>query len=187
MKPVDAVTAFDRLASRYDVWYQTPLGAFADALEKEVVFTLADVRSGEWALDVGCGTGNYTLALARLGARVVGVDPATAMLAIATSKTQEAELPVRFARATAEHLPFPEGSFDLVVSVTTLEFVASPEGAVAEMVRVVRPNGRLVVEAAGLTYEVGSMSTAERCRVDRGRKAWPIHVLLHRARHGPQR
>lgn len=65
MKPADAGTAFDRLASRYDTWYTTPLGAFADARQKEAIFALAGVRPGEWALDVGCGTGNYTLALAR--------------------------------------------------------------------------------------------------------------------------
>lgn len=65
MKPADAVTAFDRLASRYDAWYTTPLGAFADDREKEAVFALAGVRPGVGALDVGCGTGNYTLALAR--------------------------------------------------------------------------------------------------------------------------
>lgn len=145
MRRGNAVAAFDRLASRYDAWYATPLGAFVDAREKEAVFGLAGVQPGERALDVGCGTGNYTLSLATRGAKAVGVDPAPAMLAIATRKAREAGLPARFAQAIAENLPFPAGSFDLVVSVTTLEFVVSPEAAVAEMVRVLRPGGRLVV------------------------------------------
>jgi len=171
VKPVGAVRTFDHLAPRYDAWYATPLGAFVDAREKEVIFALAGVRPGERALDVGCGTGNYTLELVRrleqgskgaeeqgrnspctsaplrLGssAQVVGVDPAPTMLAIATGKAREAGLPVGFTQAVAEALPFPAGSFDLAVSVATLEFVASPQAAVAEMIRVLRPGGRLVV------------------------------------------
>ncbi len=176
MKPDKVVAAFDRLATRYDAWYTTPLGAFVDAREKAAVFALAGVRAGEQALDVGCGTGNYTLELARRleqgsrgageqgsggagerrriasapphpgsSAHVVGVDPSPAMLAIAMRKAQESGLPVVFTQAVAEALPFPAGSFDLAISVTALEFVTGPERAVAEMVRVLRPGGRLVV------------------------------------------
>jgi len=159
MKPDEVVAAFDRLAFEYDTWYRTPLGAFADDREKEAVFALAGSQPGERALAVGCGTGNYTLALARRaeqrsggakeqgrqGDKVIGVDPTPAMLTIAASKAKEAGLPVCFAQAVAEDLPFPAESFDLVVSVTTLEFVASPYAAVVEMMRVLRPSGRLVI------------------------------------------
>ncbi len=173
---MSVIDAFDRLASRYDAWYDAPLGAFVDAREKDAVFGLAGVRPGERALDVGCGTGNYTLELARQPllvslspmhpgspAQVVGVDPAPAMLAIATRKAKGEGPPVHFVQAVAENLPFAPGSFDLVVSVTTLEFVASPEAAVAEMVRVVQPNGRLVVGVLN---------------------AWSLWALAYRRREG---
>ena len=64
MRPMDAVTAFDRLAHHYDAWYATPLGALVDREEKQAVLALAKPRAGKRALDVGCGTGIYTVALA---------------------------------------------------------------------------------------------------------------------------
>ncbi len=145
MKRDEVVAAFDRLASRYDAWYTTPLGAFVNIREKEVLFRLADVQPGERALDVGCGTGDYTLALARQGVQAIGIDLAPAMLAVATRKAKAIGLPVEYLWGTAETLPFPAESFNLVVSVTTLEFVNSPPAVVAEMMRVLRPGGRLVV------------------------------------------
>lgn len=127
MKQAEAAAAFDRLAFQYDVWYTTPLGAFVNAREQALLFELTKVQPGEQALDVGCGTGNYTLALAQRGIQAMGVDLSPAMLAVAISKAKEAKLPVGYSQATAENLPFPAENFDLVVSVTTLEFVVSPQ------------------------------------------------------------
>jgi len=140
-----ARTAFDSLAREYDLWYRTPLGALVDALEKEAIFSLADVQIGETALDVGCGTGNYALELARRGARVRGIDSSPRMLEIARWKAQEQGLPVEFMHGFVEKLPFPDRTFDLITCVTVLEFASSPEDAVAEMVRTLKPGGRLVV------------------------------------------
>ena len=71
------------------------------------------------------------------------------MLAVAARKAATAirrtSLPVVFVQAKAEELPFADATFDLVVCVTALEFTASPVQAVAEMVRVLAPGGRLVV------------------------------------------
>lgn len=145
MKRDEVVAAFDRLAFRYDAWYTTPLGVFVNTREKEVLFRLADVQPGERALDVGCGTGDYTLALAQQDIRAIGIDLAPAMLAVATSKAKATGLPVDYIRGTAESLPFPAESFNLVISVTALEFVNSPLAVVTEMMRVLRPGGRLVV------------------------------------------
>lgn len=102
-------------------------------------------------MDVGCGTGNYTLALAQRGIQALGVDLSAAMLAVAINKAKKAKLLAAYMQADAEYLPFSAESFDLVVSVTTLEFVVSPQAAVAEMVRVLRPSGRLVVGVLNAT------------------------------------
>ncbi|MGA2762672.1 MAG: methyltransferase domain-containing protein [Spirochaetia bacterium] len=146
-EPLTAI--FDRLAEDYDSWYQTPLGARSDALEKEAVFSLAEARPGEHALDVSCGTGNYALALAGRGVRVVAIDASEKMLQIAQSKAAREGLSIDFRRGTAEDMPFADDSFDLVTAVLLLEFAPSPQKVLAEMLRVLTPAGRLVVGVLG--------------------------------------
>jgi ubiquinone/menaquinone biosynthesis C-methylase UbiE len=97
------------------------------------------------ALDAGCGTGFLSLELASRGHRVAGIDFAPAMLAEARRKAAERGLAIRFEEADAEQLPFPRGSFDLVVSRHVLWTLPHPETAIDEWMRVLRPGGRLAV------------------------------------------
>ncbi|MBI3607164.1 MAG: methyltransferase domain-containing protein [Nitrospirae bacterium] len=136
---------FTDLAASYDAWYQTPLGAFAHALEQEAIFGLADVTSGERVVDIGCGTGIYALELARRGLRVVGLDVSFEMLAIAREKCRSAGLTGLWVCGSAEALPFRSASADLALAVTSLCFVAHPDRAVEEMGRVIAPDGRVVL------------------------------------------
>ena len=136
---------FKDLAARYDAWYRTPLGAFAHALEEAAIFGLADVRSGERAIDIGCGTGIYALELTRRGIRVVGLDASFEMIAIAREKFREAGLTGLWVCGSAEALPFRSASADLALAVTSLCFMPHPDQAVAEMGRVIAPDGRVVL------------------------------------------
>ena len=136
---------FSYKAKSYDNWYKTALGALCDKLEKEIIFSLGSVRQGESVLDVGCGTGNYLVDLAERGAWVVGVDSSPNMLEIAESKLGKRGYTFQLRLAEAETLPFGDNTFDLVLSVLSLEFVNSPQDAVSEMFRVIKPGGRLVI------------------------------------------
>ncbi|WP_238339216.1 class I SAM-dependent methyltransferase [Candidatus Manganitrophus noduliformans] len=136
---------FKDVADRYDAWYQTPLGSLAHALESEVIFNLAEVKPAERAIDIGCGTGIYTLELARRGSRVVGVDPSMEMIAIAREKFRRAGLPGLFVLGSAEALPFRPSCFDLALAVTSLCFVRSPDQTIEETHRVLKQDGRLVL------------------------------------------
>jgi len=129
----------------YDAWYETPLGTLSDRLEKELVFSLIDVEAGEKALDLGCGTGNYTIELAKRGADVVGIDTSEEMLGCARIKAQKADIKASFKAADAMNLPFPDSSFDAVLSNGLLCFLKEPEKALMEMHRVLKPGGRVVV------------------------------------------
>lgn len=139
------MNSFGPLADRYDEWCETLLGRMVDRLEKETIFDLARIRAGTCCLDVGCGTGNYTLELAVRGVRTVGADPSPEMLRVAKAKAECAGLDIHLVQAPAEGLPFSTGAFDLVIAVTTLEFVSDQRAAAEEMLRVVRPGGQLVV------------------------------------------
>ena len=129
------------IAAGYDAWFATPLGATVDRLEKALIARLAEPRPGETGLDVGTGTGHFAAFLADRGLRVTGVDTSPAMLAVARAQRPD----IAFQEAEAAALPFSDGAFDLVLSVTALEFVPDAARAAQEMFRVVRPGGRLVV------------------------------------------
>jgi SAM-dependent methyltransferase len=142
--------AFDAAAPYYDSWFDLPLGQTVDALEKNLLYGLASLHPGERALDVGTGTGHFALDLAGHGLEVVGVELSPAMLAVARGKALPLLRPaaagtVHLVRGDAAALPLAPDTFDLVLSVTALEFVADPRRSLAEMWRAVRPGGRLVV------------------------------------------
>ncbi|EEB74977.1 class I SAM-dependent methyltransferase [Thermococcus sp. AM4] len=129
---------FDRIADRYDAWYRTRTGRYVDRIEKWLVFSMLRTRSGK-ALDLGCGTGNYTLELRRRGFDVIGLDASEGMLRIARSKG------LNCIRGDAYSLPFPDESFDLVLSVTMFEFIHEPEKVLEEIYRVLRPGGEALI------------------------------------------
>lgn len=137
--------AFDDQAATYDRWYATPLGQLVDRVEKEAIFALLPEVRGLRLLEVGCGTGNITLALAQRGARMVGLDASGPMLARAKDKTRQEGLAITWIRGLASHLPFVDGSFDGVMGILALDFMTDREMSLQEMVRVLRPGGFVAV------------------------------------------
>jgi ubiquinone/menaquinone biosynthesis C-methylase UbiE len=137
--------AFDEQAAAYDRWYTTPLGRLVDRLEKEALFGLLPAPAGRRILEVGCGTGNISLALARRGAEVVGVDVSAPMLAAAQGKARGEGVPLTLIRGAAGCLPFAAAGFDGVISILALDFIPDREGALGEMLRVLRPGGFLAL------------------------------------------
>jgi len=102
-----------------------------------------DLRSGERVLDVATGNGNAALAAARRFAEVIGVDYVPALLAHARERADADRLPVQFRETDAEDLPYPDGTFDVVLSTFGVMFAADQERAAAELVRVTRSGGRI--------------------------------------------
>jgi ubiquinone/menaquinone biosynthesis C-methylase UbiE len=149
------------LAPSYDRWYETRLGSFVDRVERQAVFGLLGTEPGELILDVGSGTGRYARELAYRGAQCVGVEPSSAMLAVAQRLTGSGD--PCYVHGVAEHLPLASDAFDAVITVTTLEFVADVEAALAEATRVVKPGGRLVL---GVLNARGSWAAKRRRRRD---------------------
>lgn len=98
--------------------------------------------------DVGCGIGDDVRNLARVigdSGRVVGVDFSNATIAEAKKRHDAAGLPIDFIERDAQHLTFPDASFDRCRTERTLMHLDTPEQALAEMVQVVRPGGKVVV------------------------------------------
>ena len=129
-----AATA-DRLAALQDA----RAAALAEAVQAFVV-----PRRDERALDVGTGAGALALALAPHVRDVVGIDRVPELLALARERAKGIAN-VEFVEGDAEQLPFDDYSFDLAGTLRTLHHVPHPERVLAEMTRVTRPGGRLLV------------------------------------------
>ena len=106
------------------------------------------LKAGDSALDVCCGTGDFAFELARIvgqGGRVVGTDFSQPMIEIAQAKATRRGLQgIVFLAANTCELPFPEGSFDCVTVGFGVRNLADVDAGLAEMVRVLKPGGRLV-------------------------------------------
>ena len=156
----------------------------------EAVYATRDVRRrralvhealaaqpGEAVLDVGCGPGFYVAEiLGRIGesGRVTGVDTSAPMLAMAARRAGEAEN-VTLEEAPATDLPFEDASFDAAVSVQVLEYVDDVERAIAELRRVLRPGGRVVLW--DVDWPTVSMHSADAERMQRVLAAWDRHLV----------
>ena len=137
---------WDRRAAHFDEDFGHSIGSPAERAAWDRIFDLVIPSGGPLdALDAGCGTGFLSLELAARGHRVSGIDFAPAMLAAARRKAAAQRLSVHFEEGDAEQLPFPPGSFDLVISRHVLWTLPHPEAAIDEWIRVLRPGGRLAI------------------------------------------
>ena len=103
----------------------------------------AGLRAGDRVLDVATGSGNAALAAARCGCEVTGIDYVPALLERARARAAAEGLEVEFAEGDAEHLAFPDASFDAVLSCLGVMFTPDQERAAAELARVCRPGGTI--------------------------------------------
>jgi len=133
------VAEYSKAAKDYDRKWSF----YVEATTRETLSRIA-LRPNDSVLDVGCGTGELLarLAAAHPAVRLAGLDPVPEMLEVAQAKLAgKADLRLGWAR----ELPWPAGSFDLVVSCNMFHYVRQPVAAVREMDRVLRPGGRIVI------------------------------------------
>jgi demethylmenaquinone methyltransferase/2-methoxy-6-polyprenyl-1,4-benzoquinol methylase len=138
---------FDRIAGVYDLM-NSAMTAGLHHRWRERAADLARVGAGSDALDVCCGTGDLAIELRRRigpGGRVVGCDFSEPMLDLARRKAADRRLGIQFEWADALDLPYADRSFDAVTVGFGVRNLADLDRGLAEMARVLRPGGRLVV------------------------------------------
>lgn len=128
-------------------WMAGDYGYFARYLEPGALEFLAriPIEPGDRLLDVACGAGQLAIPAARAGAIVTGIDIATNWIEQARARARAEGLEARFDEGDAELLPYEDATFDLVVSLIGAMFAPRPERVAAELVRVCRPGGRIVM------------------------------------------
>lgn len=139
-EPHEVATMFDELAGTYDLLNDV-LSVGQDRLWRRAVLAAVDARDGEMVLDLAAGTGSSSAPFARSGATVVACDFSLGMLE--QGKRDRPRLSLLAGDAT--RLPFAESAFDVVTVSFGLRNVAAADVALAEMRRVTRPGGRLLI------------------------------------------
>lgn len=132
---------FATIADRYDLITRV-LSYGQDARWKRRLMAAAEVRPGERALDLACGTGDLACAAAGRGARAIGLDITERMLQHARRRRDVGGIP--FIAGDMTSLPFRSASFDLVTTGYGLRNVPDLDAAIDEIARVLRPGGRLL-------------------------------------------
>ncbi|MBL6752165.1 MAG: class I SAM-dependent methyltransferase [Nevskia sp.] len=136
----------------------SPLATFTTPAAAALV-EFAGVRAGQALLDVACGTGVVAVTAARLGARVRGLDLSPVLLEDARRSAALAAVEIEFTEGDAEKLPYADASFDVVLSQFGHMFAPRPQVAVAEMLRVLKPGGRIAFSTWPPELSVGRMFT----------------------------
>jgi demethylmenaquinone methyltransferase/2-methoxy-6-polyprenyl-1,4-benzoquinol methylase len=147
-KPVYVRAMFDRIAHVYDVMNRVMTGGL-DGRWRAFAARLALLVEGDRALDVGCGTGDMAIALARRGpadVHITGVDFSEGMLAVGREKLQRLGLAdrVELVQGDGLRLAFPDGAFDAVTSAWVVRNLSDIAGGFREMRRVTRSGGRVI-------------------------------------------
>jgi demethylmenaquinone methyltransferase/2-methoxy-6-polyprenyl-1,4-benzoquinol methylase len=138
---------FDRVAVHYDAMNSLMTAGLHHRWRRRAA-ARAELGPGDTALDVCCGTGDLALELARAvgpAGSVVGCDFSEQMLDLARAKADTAAAPVRFEWADALQLPYEDRSFDAATVGFGVRNLADLDRGLAEMARVLRPGGRMVI------------------------------------------
>jgi ubiquinone/menaquinone biosynthesis C-methylase UbiE len=117
------------------------LGGHGDARLAE---RISELTESDAVADIGCGPGTAARHAARLGASVVGIDPAPVMLRLARLLTRRSDRAVRYAAGSAEALPLPDSSVSVAWSIASVHHWGDLDAGLREARRVLKPGGRLV-------------------------------------------
>ena len=139
-QPDEVSGMFDDVAPNYDRT-NAVMSVGNSALWRIATVRAVDPKAGERILDLAAGTGTSSAALARSGATVVAVDLSPGMIAEGRKRHPRIE----FVEANGERLPFGDDEFDAVTISFGLRNIEHPQVALAEMYRVLKPGGRLVI------------------------------------------
>jgi ubiquinone/menaquinone biosynthesis C-methylase UbiE len=169
------VAAFNDRAAGYDLGWRGRL--HHEIADRTASLAAATVAAPSRMLDLGCGTGYLLRSLAnryRDAEQLVGIDAAPEMVRTATATATDDRL--TFAVGVAEHIGYPDETFDLIVSTTSFDHWSDQQAGLGECARVLRPGGRLVLVDQFSWWLLPTLLTSRRGKARTRRRA--THLLL---------
>lgn len=139
------MTVFNGFASEYDDWYEGRIGKFIDRIETDLAFGMLKINEGMKILDIGCGTGNFSIKLAERGCHVTGIDVSEEMLKIARKKAYEKKLDIDFINMDVKNLKFADNEFNAAISMAAFEFIDDISKVTDEIFRTVKAGGQILI------------------------------------------
>jgi ubiquinone/menaquinone biosynthesis C-methylase UbiE len=155
------MAVFNAVAGSYDNWYESKTGGFADMVETKLALEMFAPYKGMKVLDVGCGTGNFSIKLARLECEVTGIDVSGEMIGIAREKTLKSKPDIDFLCMDVHKTGFDDGYFDGAFSMAAFEFIERPLLAFNEIFRVVKKSGRILIGTINKSSRWGKLYLSE--------------------------
>jgi ubiquinone/menaquinone biosynthesis C-methylase UbiE len=148
-------SVYDEIAGEYDE--RIPGSSQADEVftNTEMDFLLGKITKGERVLDMGCGTGRFTVPLVATGAEVTALDLSNGMLSVAAGKLTERGLKAEIHQGDMADLPFADGTFDTVTSMLALMHIplVDRQAVFTEVSRVLKPGGRMLLCVKNSVFE----------------------------------
>lgn len=144
---INALDMNDLKSRQKSMWMSGDYAKFATYLVEGAIDFLdhCNIPTGSVVLDVACGAGQTAIPMARRGAKVTGIDLASNLVEAARKRVQGEGLLIHFDEGDAEELPYEDASFDIVFSLIGAMFAPQPEKVAAELARVCRPGGRIIM------------------------------------------
>lgn len=153
---------YNVIADEYDLRFSAETPNDKRFNEMEMTFILGKLKPGDEVLDMGCGTGRFTVPMAEKVRKVTGLDLCPAMIEKAREKTMQRGLDVEFREGDMTSLPFADNSFDVVTSMVALMHIPlnQRQNAFSEAARVLKPGGKMIINVKNTAFE-------KLCPVDR--------------------
>jgi ubiquinone/menaquinone biosynthesis C-methylase UbiE len=136
---------FDNFSTDYDDWYNTPAGKFIDAVETESLYSLLKPQGNQKILDVCCGTGNFSVKLARMGCKVTGIDVSEEMLRRAESKIEKENLNIELLKGDCSIISLHNNYYDSIISMAGFEFINDSNTAHKNLTKYLKIGGQFII------------------------------------------
>lgn len=155
-------SVYEQLADEYDERVPGVTQNDARFTETEADFLMSRINSLDTVLDMGCGTGRFTIPLAKIAKNVNGLDLSAAMLAKAREKAEQQHVNITFHEADMASMPFENGTFDVVTCMLALMHIPleKRQKVFLEASRVLKPGGRMLISVKNAIFE--RFSSADR-------------------------